>query len=118
MSFRAKELHAALDAFSPLLKSKEGTVAQRNQAAEHSAKCLEMLGKRDEAMDLYLKVLYGRVAGDDCVRTAGARFFLAGGSRSGGRHDARIRTRIFAARSKSTSGSSKSAARTSRNFTT
>jgi tetratricopeptide (TPR) repeat protein len=56
---------AALAAFGAILKTTDGTVAQRNEAAERSAKCLEKLGRRDEAMDLYLKVLYGRVAGDD-----------------------------------------------------
>jgi tetratricopeptide (TPR) repeat protein len=63
--FGQKNYSAALDAYSLVLKGSDGTIAQRNQAAEHSAKCLEMLGKRDEAMELYLKVLYGRVAGDD-----------------------------------------------------
>ena len=63
--FGQKNYASALDAYSLVLKGRDGTVAQRNEAAEHSAKCLEMLGKRDEAMELYLKVLYGRVAGDD-----------------------------------------------------
>jgi tetratricopeptide (TPR) repeat protein len=63
--FGQKNYDAALQSYSGVLKGKDGTVAQRNQAAEQSAKCLEMLGRRDEAMELYLKVLYGRVAGDD-----------------------------------------------------
>jgi tetratricopeptide (TPR) repeat protein len=58
---------AALDAFGAILKSKDGTVAERNEAAERSAKCLDKLGRRDEAMALYLKVLYGGVAGDDAA---------------------------------------------------
>ncbi len=65
--FGQKNYSAALEAYSPVLMGTDGTIAQRNQAAEHSAKCLEMLGKRNEAMELYLKVLYGRVAGDDPV---------------------------------------------------
>ena len=63
--FGQKNYTAALDAYNPVLHGTDGTAAQRNQAAEHSGKCLEMLGRRDEAMELYLKVLYGRVAGDD-----------------------------------------------------
>ena len=55
----------ALAAFDRLLKSKEGTIADRNEAAVRSAKCLEKLGRTDEAMALYLDVLYGREAGDD-----------------------------------------------------
>jgi tetratricopeptide (TPR) repeat protein len=65
--FGQKNYDAALAAYGGVLKGKDGTVAQRNQAAEQSAKCLEMLGRRDEAMELYLKVLYGRVAGDDAT---------------------------------------------------
>jgi tetratricopeptide (TPR) repeat protein len=56
---------AALDTFGAILKSNDGTVAERNEAAERSAKCLDKLGRRDEAMAMYLNVLYGRVAGDD-----------------------------------------------------
>ena len=51
---------AALESFGAILKGKDGTVAQRNEAAERSAKCLEKLGRRDEAMNMYLAVLYGR----------------------------------------------------------
>jgi tetratricopeptide (TPR) repeat protein len=58
---------AALESFGSILKGKDGTVAQRNQAATQSAKCLEKLGRRDEAMEMYLAVLYGRVAGDDAT---------------------------------------------------
>jgi tetratricopeptide (TPR) repeat protein len=58
---------AALEAFGGILKGKDGTVAQRNEAAERSAKCLEKLGRRDEAMEMYLAVVYGRVAGDDAA---------------------------------------------------
>jgi tetratricopeptide (TPR) repeat protein len=61
---------AALDAFGAILKSKDGTVEERNQAATRSAKCLDKLGRRDEAMALYLNVLYGRVAGDDATSPA------------------------------------------------
>jgi tetratricopeptide (TPR) repeat protein len=55
----------ALGAFDQILKSKEGTIADRNEAAVRSAKCLEKMGRTDDAMELYLNVLYGRVAGDD-----------------------------------------------------
>jgi TolA-binding protein len=55
----------ALTAFDAILKSKEGSIADRNEAAVRSAKCLEKMGRIDEALGLYLKVLYGRVAGDD-----------------------------------------------------
>jgi tetratricopeptide (TPR) repeat protein len=55
----------ALAAFDQILKGREGTIADRNEAAVRSAKCLEKLGRTDEAMELYLNVLYGRVAGDD-----------------------------------------------------
>jgi tetratricopeptide (TPR) repeat protein len=58
---------AALESFGGVLKGSDGTIAQRNEAAERSAKCLEKLGRRDEAMEMYLKVLYGRVAGDDAA---------------------------------------------------
>jgi tetratricopeptide (TPR) repeat protein len=56
---------AAIASFDQILKSKEGTIADRNEAAVRKAKCLEKLGRTDEAMALYLDVLYGRVAGDD-----------------------------------------------------
>ncbi len=55
----------ALTTLDQVLKNKEGTIADRNDAAVNSAKCLEKLGKPNEAMALYLDVLYGRVAGDD-----------------------------------------------------
>jgi tetratricopeptide (TPR) repeat protein len=55
----------ALSAFEQILKSKEGTIADRNEAAVRAAKCLEKMGRTDDAMALYLDVLYGRVAGDD-----------------------------------------------------
>ena len=45
-------------------------MAERNEAAERSAKCLDKLGRRDEAMALYLQVLYGGVAGDDATSPA------------------------------------------------
>jgi tetratricopeptide (TPR) repeat protein len=57
----------ALDAFDQILKSKEGTIADRNEAAVRSAKCLEKLGRFDDALQRYLDVLYGRVAGDDAT---------------------------------------------------
>jgi tetratricopeptide (TPR) repeat protein len=52
-------------AFDQIIKCKEGTIADRNEAAVRSAECLEKMGRTDEALALYLDVLYGRVAGDD-----------------------------------------------------
>ena len=88
--FEEKNYSGALDAFGAVLKSSDGTIAQRNQAATRSAKCLRELGQRDEAMEMYLNVLYGRLAGDDTSLAAAARFFLASRSRRAGRHDARV----------------------------
>jgi len=64
----------AIAAFDQILKSKEGTIAELNEAAVSSAKCLEKLGKTSEAMNLYLDVLYGRVAGDDSTSTPAPDF--------------------------------------------
>lgn len=55
----------ALAAFDQILKSKDGTIADRNEAAVRRAKCLEKLGRTDEALGQYLDVVYGKVAGDD-----------------------------------------------------
>jgi tetratricopeptide (TPR) repeat protein len=57
----------ALAAFDQILKGREGTVTERNEAAVRSAKCLEKMGRANDAMALYLDVLYGRVAGDDAA---------------------------------------------------
>ena len=58
---------AALAAFDDIIKNKEGTIADRNEADVRAAKCLEKLGRTDEAMGRYLDVLYGRLAGDDAT---------------------------------------------------
>jgi tetratricopeptide (TPR) repeat protein len=55
----------ALAAFDAILKSKDGTIADRNEAAVRLAKCLDKLGRTDEALGKYLDVVYGHVAGDD-----------------------------------------------------
>lgn len=55
----------ALAAFDQILKTKEGSIAERNEAAVRKAKTFEKMGQNDDAMALYLDVLYGRVAGDD-----------------------------------------------------
>ena len=55
----------SIAAFDQILKSKEGTITERNEAAVSKAKCLEKMGRGNEAMGLYLDVLYGRLAGDD-----------------------------------------------------
>jgi len=52
-------------AFDQILKGKEGSIAERNEAAVRKAKCLDKMGQTGDAMALYLDVLYGRVAGDD-----------------------------------------------------
>jgi tetratricopeptide (TPR) repeat protein len=46
--------------FNQILTSKEGTIADRNQAAVQSGKCLEKMGKTDDALGLYLDVVHGR----------------------------------------------------------
>ncbi len=55
----------ALAAFDPVVNDKDASIAQRNEAAVKSAKCLEKMGRTDDAMKLYLDVLYGRTAGDN-----------------------------------------------------
>ena len=55
----------AVTSFDQVLKSKDGSIAERNEAAVSKAKCLEKMGQTDNAMALYLDVLYGRVSGDD-----------------------------------------------------
>jgi tetratricopeptide (TPR) repeat protein len=64
----------ALAAFDPVVKNKDATIAQRNEAAVREAKCLEKMGRTDDAMALYLDVLYGRVAGDDASSPAPPEF--------------------------------------------
>ncbi len=64
----------ALAAFQQILKSKDGSIADRNEAAVRAAKCLEKMGRTDDAMALYLDVLYGRVAGDDASAPAPPEF--------------------------------------------
>jgi len=55
----------SIASFDQILKGKEGTIAERNEAAVRKAKSLEKMGQNDDAMALYLDVLYGRVSGDD-----------------------------------------------------
>jgi TolA-binding protein len=65
----------ALEAFNQILKNKdEGSIAERNEAAVRSAKCLEKMGQTDAAMGLYLNVLYGREAGDETPAAAPTDF--------------------------------------------
>ncbi len=104
-------------AFDQILKSKDGTIAQRNEAAVRSGKCLEKMGHTDEAMKLYLDVLYGRVAGDDS--TSPLRPSSPGSSKPAHRPAASgKRRRTGAGPSRSTSGWSRSAARTRSTSTT
>lgn len=55
----------AVAAFDQILNGKEGTIADRNQAGVSKAKCLEKMGRTEDAMALYLDVLYGHLAGND-----------------------------------------------------
>ena len=55
----------AMTAFDQILKNKEGSIADRNEAAVREAKCLDKVDRTDDAMKFYLDVLYGRIAGDD-----------------------------------------------------
>lgn len=55
----------SLATFEQILKSNDGTISQRDEAAVRAGKCLEKLGRTDEALGKYLDVLYGRVAGDE-----------------------------------------------------
>jgi tetratricopeptide (TPR) repeat protein len=65
---------AAAATFEQILKNKEGTIADRNEAAVREAECLEKLGRTDDAMALYLDVLYGREAGDDATSPSPPEF--------------------------------------------
>jgi tetratricopeptide (TPR) repeat protein len=65
----------ALAAFDQIIKSKEGTSADRGEADVSAAECLEKLGRTDEALGRYLDVLYGRVSGDDSGSTAPPELF-------------------------------------------
>ena len=52
----------ALAAFDQILKGKEGTPSERSEASVRSAKCLEKMGRPQEALARYLDVLYGPTA--------------------------------------------------------
>jgi tetratricopeptide (TPR) repeat protein len=65
----------ALVPFDLILKSKEGTIAQRNEAGVRAGKCLEKMGRTDEALAHYLDVLYGRMAAGDATTPAPPEFF-------------------------------------------
>jgi tetratricopeptide (TPR) repeat protein len=81
----------ALAAFDQVVKSKEGTISERNEADVRAAKCLEMMGHTDDAMERYLAVLYGRVAGDDPTSANSPEFHwqLEAGSQAGRIREAR-----------------------------
>ncbi len=64
----------ALAAFDPVVQNKDATIAQRNEAGVRSAKCLEKMGRTQDAEGLYLNVLYGRTAGDDATSPAPPEF--------------------------------------------
>jgi tetratricopeptide (TPR) repeat protein len=80
----------ALTTFDQILKSKEGTIADRNQADVSAGKCLEKMDRTDEAMARYLDVLYGRVAGDNAGPPAPPEFFwqFEAASQAGGIREA------------------------------
>ena len=65
---------AALATYDAILKSKEGTIADRNEADVSAGKCLEKLGRTDEALGRYLDVLYNRVGVDNSVSNAPPEF--------------------------------------------
>jgi tetratricopeptide (TPR) repeat protein len=75
----------ALAAFDQILKSKDGTIADRNEAAVRRAKCLEKLSRTDDALGQYLDVVYGKVAGDDASSPQPPEFSwqLEAGSQAG-----------------------------------
>ena len=77
-----KNYLAALDGLrcDPQEQGRDDRAAQRRRPSA-ARKCLQKLGKRDAAMEMYLDVLYGRVAGDDASLAAAARFLLAGRGR-------------------------------------
>ena len=52
----------ALAAYNQILKSNDGTIADRDEAEVSAGKCLEKMGRTDEALERYLNVLYGRVS--------------------------------------------------------
>ncbi|HEX4141138.1 MAG TPA: tetratricopeptide repeat protein [Candidatus Methylacidiphilales bacterium] len=75
----------ALAAFSAILQSKDGSIADRNEAAVRLAKCLDKLGRTDEALGKYLDVVYGKVSGDDSASAQPPEFSwqLEAGSQAG-----------------------------------
>ena len=75
----------AAAAFSQILQGKDGSVADRNEAAVRLAKCLDKLGRTDEALGKYLDVVYGKVAGDDAASPQPPEFSwqLEAGSQAG-----------------------------------
>ena len=64
----------ALAAFEQILKSKEGTPTERSEADVRSAKCLEKMGRPQEAMARYLDVLYGHTSPDQAASSAPADY--------------------------------------------
>jgi tetratricopeptide (TPR) repeat protein len=75
----------ALTPFEDVLKGKDGTISERNQAAVMRAKTLEKLNRADEALGQYLDVVYGKVAGDDSAAPQPPEFSwqLEAGSQAG-----------------------------------
>jgi tetratricopeptide (TPR) repeat protein len=54
----------AAAAYGLLLTSNQGNLSQRNEAGYKRAKCFEKLNRSQDALDLYLQVLDGRMAPD------------------------------------------------------
>jgi len=75
----------AAAAFNQILLGKDGSVADRNEAAVRMAKCLDKLGQTNEALGKYLDVVYGKVAGDDAASPQPPEFSwqLEAGSQAG-----------------------------------
>jgi len=107
----------AQTAFNQILDGKEGSVAERNEAAVRSAKCLEKWVKlmtRWHSISIRLWTRSGR-----CLRcTHAARIFSGRPKPDGKRAACAKRKKIGAAPSRFISDSSKPAAHSSRNFMT
>jgi tetratricopeptide (TPR) repeat protein len=75
----------ALGAFNQILQSQDGSIADRNEAAVRLAKCLDKLGRTDEALGKYLDVVYGNVAGNAAPKPQPPEFSwqLEAGSQAG-----------------------------------
>jgi tetratricopeptide (TPR) repeat protein len=65
----------ALTTFDRIVKGTEGSVADRNEADVRAGKCLEKMGRTNEAIGRYLDVLYDRLAADGSTSPQPPEFF-------------------------------------------